>query len=430
MPNQKIFCNVPWTNLHIYWDGSFGACCSEEGKPYSIGSYNLKELTVKKWFNSEPMQSLRQNIVKDKKLSICGNCYAEENIGHESRRIKENFKSGIFTELAFDESFVQSPMHNVFLQHDTTIVPIDWHIDLGNECNLACKMCFPNTSSKIAVQYKKWNLLPQGQNIFNSWTDDEDSFKNFLTSIKETPNLNRVHFMGGEPLLNKKFTDILDALFLYTPNVSISFVTNGTIYNSEIIKKLKRFSSCDIEISLESFDRTNNYIRQGSEVELIKNNLEYFLSHSSKNFNIILRSVPQLLNINSYHNYLRNCLDKGIPVQSIPLKSPKYLQVSVLPKNIRDIILIEYEKLELELKQTQTKEINWISTGRDKSRIVTSLLRETKAMIALLKQENKDENLCYELVHWLKKWDQVYKFNALEYYPIYADFFKQYGYID
>lgn len=428
MPNQQIFCNVPWTNLHIYWDGSFGACCSENGKPYSNARYNLDQLTVQQWFNSAPMQALRKNILADEKLSLCIGCYSEERIGHESRRIKENFKSVIFTERAFQDSYEQSPMRAVFEQTKVDIVPIDWHVDLGNECNLACKMCNPGASSKIAAQYRQWNIIPANTGIFANWTENPAAWSNFVASVKETPNLNRVHFMGGEPLLNKKFNDILDVLLEYTPGTSVSFVTNGTLYDSEIIEKLKKFSSCDIEVSVESFDRTNDYIRQGSRINSVLDNLAKFQANITDNFRVILRSVPQLLNINSYYHYLRYCWQNRIIVQSIPLKTPEYLQISVLPDDIKRTLLVEYRKLETELQAQTNKEFVSIATGRDESKITAQILRETCAMISLLEQPTVREQLRFDLINWLTKWDSVHKLNALEFYPEYADFFKKYGY--
>jgi MoaA/NifB/PqqE/SkfB family radical SAM enzyme len=148
MANQKIFCAVPWHNTHLYWDGTYGACCSEQQKP--IGAQeNINNTSLAKWYTSDTMKHFRQRILGDQPLSECAGCYYEESHGHQSRRVKENFKVAIFTEQAFDKSFEQSPWHKKFVI-DADKLPIDWHIDFGNECNLACKMCLPKASSKIA----------------------------------------------------------------------------------------------------------------------------------------------------------------------------------------------------------------------------------------------------------------------------------------
>lgn len=163
MPNQNIFCNVPWYDLHIYWDGSFGICCSEDHKPYteSEQQYNIAHMTISDWFNSEPVRKFRLDIQGDQKLSLCRGCYLEEEHGGHSRRLKENQKSVIFTQ-AFDDSYLQSPgrKHFEFSSDGTTdTMPIDLHVNLGNFCNLACKMCSHDASSTIASQEVKWGIV-------------------------------------------------------------------------------------------------------------------------------------------------------------------------------------------------------------------------------------------------------------------------------
>jgi hypothetical protein len=214
MPNSKIFCNVPWTNTHIYWDGSYGACCAEAEKVYPDKDskiYNLKQMNLNQWLESKPLDEMKQRILGDEPLPQCRNCYKEESAGFEGKRIQENFKTTIFTEQAFDRSFEQNPIVNEIRNKDP-LLPIDWHVDLGNECNLACKMCGPALSSKIAAQYRQWNIIDPSQPVIANWTKDETSWQQFLDNINQVPALNRLHFMGGEPLLNKKFEGLLEYL--------------------------------------------------------------------------------------------------------------------------------------------------------------------------------------------------------------------------
>ena len=79
MANQKIFCNTPWYEVHIYWDGSLGICCQESRKLYSDHiKYNIKTMTLQEWFNSQPVQQLRRSVLSDTPTDICNRCYHEE----------------------------------------------------------------------------------------------------------------------------------------------------------------------------------------------------------------------------------------------------------------------------------------------------------------------------------------------------------------
>jgi len=437
MPSKDIFCNAPWTNLHIYYDGSYGMCCAERHKAYMSKDaplYNIKNLNPE-WYNSTPLKDIRIAIHQETKLSACNGCYIEESYGAESKRIKENYKSVIFTEQAFDRSYNENPLLDVFENSKTTgittVTPIDWHIDLGNECNLACKMCNPESSSKIATAYRRWNILENNE-IFVNWTDDEIAWSNFLEAIKKTPNLNRLHFMGGEPLMSRRLEPLLQHLIDSDRHhtLSLSFVTNGTIYRQSLIDKLLQFADCDIEVSIESFDITNDYIRQGSKVKEIIDNIEKLRVQTNERFRLILRSVPQLLNANSYYKYINWCWEHRIPIVSLPLKQPEYLKISILPLDIRNKLLEKYLILQDRLQRAVSEQFSSLAPNRDTSRVEISLLRECSSMIAQLTQPYpKDvEDRRKELIVWLKRWDTLYNLNASEYYPEYANFFVDYGY--
>ena len=435
MANSKIFCNVPWTNTHVYWDGGLGMCCSEKHRPYADdqwSTHNLSKLNLVEWYNSESMKAVRSNILGNQKLSQCQGCYSEESVGYESRRIKENFKSVIFTEQAFDKSYTQSPWFEKFesaKDYKDQSPPNDWHVDLGNECNLSCKMCKPQASSLIASKFISWGMPVDKR---KNWTNDDTSWNNFLESINLC-KINRLHFMGGEPMINKRFYQIIDHLLeAYRKEISISFVTNGTIFDQNLIDKLKHFNSCDIEISLESVSKNNDYIRQGIKAvtELVKNNIEKLLQQQTDKFHVVLRSVPQLLNVNNYHEYILWAYEKKLSIQGIPLTTPAYLSIDILPVSIRKELIKRYEQVKSLIKQGSDRSFTTIATGRDTSRLDIQLIKECDGIISIL---NKPEplnvlDLRKDLAEWLIRWDKEFDLNAYDYYPEYTNFLKSIGY--
>ena len=430
MAHPKIFCNVPWTNTHIYWDGSFGVCCSENHKPYSEDQeFNLKNITVQEWCNSDPMKQIRSQILGDIPLTNCQHCYKQEQSGHESRRIKENFKSVIFTEKAFTKSYEQSHWYERFesaKDFQDQEYPIDWHVDLGNECNLSCKMCNPNASSQIASKFKKWNIAFQER---PNWTNSEFAWQNFIKSI-DSARLKRLHFMGGEPMLSKRLKNIIDYLISKKrTNTSISFVTNGTILDLELVEKLFKFKSFDIEISLESIYKNNDYIRQGSDVDKILNNILVLKKLQNDKFHVVLRTVPQLLSINNYDKLILWAWENKLSIQSIILNNPAILAVNVLPKELRQSFVQNYEQAKSLILENKS-EINTITTGRDTSRLDIQLARECDSMINLLQAEQPKniKMLKKDLSSWLTRWDKEFNLNAYEFYPEYKEFLDNIGY--
>lgn len=384
-------------------------------------------MTVAQWYNSEPMQAKRIAILGAEHINGCRDCYKEEAHGHESRRIRENFKTVIFTEQAFDRSYQQSPMRDAFATV-TDRQPVDWHIDLGNECNLACKMCYPKASSKISSIYQKWQLIDATAN--RNWTTNDQAWQSFKTSILATENLNRLHFMGGEPLLNKRFIELLDFLIeKQRTDISVSFVSNGTMVYSDIVRRLKKFRSCDIEISIESVKPNNHYIRQGSDTASVKKVIANLLSQRSDNFNIVLRTVPQLLSINNYNELITWAWQNKIAIVSIPLVEPDYLQIAVLPRAIRQQLIPQYQDLLSRLTDAMPEQQS-LTTGRNTANIESMLARHTEAIVAMLSAPEPDNvaDLRQQLIQWLIRWDQEFDLDAREFYPEYAEFLTQYGY--
>jgi hypothetical protein len=284
-------------------------------------------------------------------------------------------------------------------------------------------MCNPEASSRISSLYKKWNLIDESAN--RNWTSDPEAWANFKQSILNTPNLNRIHFMGGEPLLNKRFPELIGYLIAQgRTDISISFVTNGTILNLELVEQLKRFRSCDIEVSLESIHPNNNYIRQGSNTLMVIDNIKQLISAGG--IRVVLRSVPQLLNVNNYDQYILWAWTNQLSIQGIPLIEPEYLKISVLPKMLRQSMIKRYEQAK---EIIGTNHIVELSTGRGGS-LQDQLRRECDSVIAMLSGPEPDnvEELRVELVKQLMRWDQEFEFDALDFYPEYYGFLTAYGY--
>lgn len=426
MANQKIFCAVPWHNTHLYWDGTYGACCSEQQKP--IGTQeNINNTSLVKWYASDTMKHFRQRILGDQPLPECNGCYYEESHGHQSRRIKENFKVAIFTEQAFDKSFEQSPWHKKFTI-DTDKLPIDWHIDFGNECNLACKMCLPRASSKIALHYAQWNIAYQQD---PNWINNPAAWQQLLDNVQSVKGLHRIHVMGGEPAVNKKFLEFVEWLVEKNlTHLSLSFVTNGTIINNRLLDNLKKFRHVDIEVSVEATEDNNHYIRQGSNTDAVWKNIKYLHSLQTDSFSLVLRSVPQLLNVNNYYKYILRAHELGISIQSNPLLQPSYLSIAVLPYQIRQELKQHYIELKRKLEQETENSFNTLSLGRDTSRLGQQLIGECDTILGFLDaaEPNNVDQLRKELIEWLLRWDRTYNLDARTIYPEYHDFLVANGY--
>jgi len=429
MAYENVFCNSPWYELHIFWDGSFGYCCAQTPhRPYSgylTSVYNIKVMSISDWHNSTPMKSARMSMDSEIKIPECDSCWYQEKFSTTSRRHKSNIKSAIFKQ-SFDISLIQSPSYNGFkYSFDnnglTNQLPVDLHIDLGNYCNLACKFCCPEASSKIARQYSKWNILEDDNTIASDWTRDDDVWDRFIEQVISIKDLQNIHFMGGETLITPRFEDFIDKLIEYKRyEVCISFVSNGTSYNPRLMKKLSKFERVGIEVSIETLTKHNEYIRQGTKNEVVIGNIEKYIELSLKSsIDITVRPAVSLLSIGYYYTLLQFCLDNKLLLKSnnvireVGWKSSKCMDVRVLPREVK----VEYKKNYTELlRNIDDEHLIDDFNESDSHNYKTVIKNECVKCISLLEEEY-EHNLYPDLVELLEKWDKVYDFNANDLYP-------------
>lgn len=426
MPNSKIFCNTPWYELHIYWDGSLGICCQEDHKLYSGNDYNIATTSIAEWFNSDPVKNFRQRILRSNRLSECKRCYHEEARGSMSRRIRSNQKSVIFTQ-AFDYSFAQSPGRSHFNESGITDThPIDIHIDLGNYCNLACKMCNAQASSTIAVQEVKWGIASSKPFVGTDWTKDEAVWSNFKKQLVEITNLNNIHFMGGETLLTDRFEDLVDWLILHNRfDICLSFVTNGTTYKPELLAKLQRFKRVGIEVSIETVDEHNAYQRQGTDTSIVLSNIDRYMQLGGT-VDVCLRPAISALTVGYHAGLIEYALEKNLLIKTLLVTSPRFLDVDILPKEVKQQYLQTFAHLALTLGKTDSVDYN----AMDPNQIKRNLSQHVETCMSMLSTHTPHdaEMQLKNMVEHCHKWDKIYHLDARKLYPELTEVWDRYAY--
>jgi len=420
MANQRIFCNTPWYEVHIYWDGSLGICCQESRK--LSNDHNIKTTTLAEWFNSAPVVNFRKEVLSDIPTDVCSSCYHEEKFGGTSRRHRSNQKSVIFTKTAFKDSFEQSPGRKHFtVDGITDTLPIDLHIDLGNYCNLACKMCWSGASSTIAVQNVLWGVESDRQYLGVDWTKDEVIWNRFLDELLTIPKLKNIHFMGGETLLTRRFENFVDFMILHEQfDLNFSFVTNGTTFNTKLLEKLKQFDRIGIEVSIETTSEHNSYVRQGTNTAEVLDNIQRY---KQLEFDVTIRPTIGALTVGYYHTLLDYCLEQRIIIKGLIINNPTWMQISVLPEQVKQSYKMNYQNI---IDKLNDIDISADYNESEKSNFARLVKVQTQQILNLLDQPIQPG--IEQLVAHCRKWDNVYQLDAVKLYPELAEIFKQYDY--
>jgi len=432
VPGKNTFCNTPWYEAHIYWDGSLGICCQESRRLYSEDQqYNISDITLADWFNSAPVRKFRSDVMASG-TDICSRCYHEEHLNGTSRRIKANQKSVIFTKTAFADSYQQSPGYDHFLyssnnQGHTETYPIDLHIDLGNHCNLACKMCWSGASTAIASQYVKWGYDDHKKYLGQDWTRDEVVWNRFLNELLTIPKLKNIHLMGGETMLSPRFEQLVDFMIAHQRfDLCFSFVTNGTRFNQRLVDKLKNFTRVGIEVSIETATEHNDYIRQGTDTQAVLKNIDQYLANACDSVSVTLRPAISLLSVGYYDTLLEYCWQKKLLIKSLIVTTPDYLNPAILPLNIKTAYLKKYQTL---LEKLPAVDITTDYNESDQRNFLQSVKSQIVQTISLLESPEPADSV--ERLTMLTKictdWDKVYGFDARELYPEFQDIWNCHG---
>ena len=242
---SENYCVLPFMHLATTPTDEILPCCSWDKT--SVPS--PLRLTDADPFNSPWMSEIRQHMLDDLLHPGCKACKSYEKLTGSSTRISQNSRWGFNTEIKLR-----------YIEYN-----------LGNLCNLKCRMCSGKNST--------------------SWHKDEQELGwrkhpvvRRLTEHRSFPldAIEWIRFIGGEPLLEQEaicqiLSDIKSAKKDGLTRVGINITTNVTIRMSDALTRL--LSECkDVVffLSIDGYGKHNDYQRTGSCWDETADNLIYF----------------------------------------------------------------------------------------------------------------------------------------------------------
>lgn len=345
--NSKTFCVYPFYNINSNTDGSVKLCCNirdnlhikrDDGSEYNLGRDNITDI-----WNSNYINDVRRKMLIGEEVNECKDCYRHEAMSGSSSRTQSN------KQYKHDADILQSI--NNFLT--TKTVPLESlksvELRLGNTCNLACNSCWGYSSSKVNEERIKilkkedltspyhtmWNSELTIPSDINKWFKS-DTYKNNLDLISK--NLKRVYLTGGEPTLIKENRTLLKNLIESgNTNCFVSFTTNGTTADNELLDLMKHFPKNEIQISLDGINEQANYIRYPVNWEEFNSNVKRLAD--MPNIKIVFYTVVSAYNLFSMSEILKyvDSISSSRPVGWYPifLDNPDFLRTEIWPHSIR-----------------------------------------------------------------------------------------------
>ena len=342
-PDYK-YCSLLWSHISNEPGGTVRTCCiakdrikDEHGKDYNLGEHSMLEI-----LSSQTMREMRNRIRNGDDIPNCETCWIDEANGKESKRQQYN---NYYKEWYGEDciNFSSEPERL-----------IDVQLIFDNTCNLKCRSCNTNYSSKWREESIDRNI-PFWETTAEINMNDIERSAFWKTMDDWTKDVMRMEIMGGEPFYMKEFKQFVDYLIDTgrSKNVALTLSTNGTIADKDFLDKMvKNFRDIAFSVSIDGVEDKFTYLRHPGKWDEVKANLDYYYElHNSDHpvFVQITHTVTALniLYLPDFHEYFKTTFP-NFKIWNNSVHYPKWISPPILPESAKKLItdkLLQYEWL-------------------------------------------------------------------------------------
>ena len=274
------FCLAPWTHTYISPQGERRLCCAsrepaQNFKQYidtDAGSGEFNPLTLKEWWNSEHVRTVRSKWLLGQVPDTCEVC--------DKKLLNTNVYKDYFGHLF--GNLRQQAIDSTDALGYTTMEPISWDYRYSNICNFKCRMCGDMLSSAWESEQRQHDMI-DWTNPKNSWMIPE--VKQQIEQFQETQieqefadaveqhRVEEVYWVGGEPLMYEQHWRYMSRIIELGDghNVYARYNTNLSRINyrginlfRDILSRLRDWQIC---ASIDGTGRIGEYIRSGLDFD-------------------------------------------------------------------------------------------------------------------------------------------------------------------
>lgn len=252
------FCPVPWTGFIMNPNGDVKNCVLATDVLGNINNNNIQNI-----LEGEKNTEIKGCMTQHKKHSSCTGCHL-----NEADKTGFNIRSDRYYYL---KELVGVP-YSTYDTTDTTLSTVDmrWR----NTCNLGCVYCGPELSSTWAKELNETIEV-----------DEQQLAQTKEYVLANAPNLKNVYLAGGEPLLMKENSELLDRL---DPSCTVRINTNLSNIKGPVFKRASKFRNVHWTVSVETMGAEFEYIRHGAKWDTFVENLKVITELDHKiSFNML-----------------------------------------------------------------------------------------------------------------------------------------------
>jgi len=320
--------------------GTTKICCMTDDK---TRSKSLLDSTIEENFNQEKFLEVRTALASGERHDICKLCWAEENSGRKSKRLRDNEK---------------------YLNHlQNGGKPFEglakFELNLGNTCNLKCRTCAPHSSSQWIKE--KFDIIET-----DAWKGDFKAYSNEMKKYhmtydedsvfwddleKNLHTIKQFDFYGGEPFMSKKMWRILEICIDldYAKDIELHYATNATHWPEKQIELFHHFRHVNLNFSIDGIGDQFTYMRHPGKWEDASTNMNKAkdLQHTHHNIHISWCITVSLLNIFSISDVLEEHKNNYSSFGSYLnlVHSPEYFNIGIMPDDVKEQVIAKLESI-------------------------------------------------------------------------------------
>lgn len=345
---NKSFCALPWLHIHTFPSGKVFPCCVAN-KKLPVGDLNNN--TIDEIIHSPIMNDIRSKMLKGENVEHCmQSCMAHEHNNSKNfskRKTINSFYENIIPDLVeltnIDGSFKNKD--DFKMKH--------LNIRFSNLCNFKCRSCYSELSSLILQEEDPTKKSIHIKDISPTIMDDV---------YRHLPDVDLIHFAGGETLLVDEHWEIMDRLIeLGNTNVSIVCTTNLskiTYKNKNIIDYVKQFKDFTLYVSIDAIKERAELYRNGTDWNIIENNLRLLVDSGIKFTIASTVGATNIFHLSDMLDYLytNKLMYQDRIIFSI-LTEPAHLNCRLLPNDYKKEVTDRLDKY-IELQPTFRNRLN------------------------------------------------------------------------
>ena len=330
------FCILPWTGLEVQPNGTVKPCCmykdtlkKENGQEYKIQREEFQEI-----WNSDELATIRKRFLSGTQPRGCHRCWMEEMSGKVSKRVRDNNK---YKHLINDK---------IIREYSA---PRYLDLKLGNICNLKCRICSPQYSSKWITEQQRYDIIDKDVKFYErlDWPEKSEVFWKNVESL--IPVLEHLDFTGGEPFMIKEHLDLLRKIIKqgHAHRISLHYNTNGTQLPLDALDNIfPHFKYVDVHFSIDGTGKQFEYQRHPAKWDKVLKNLEVWKTYESDKLDLCICHTVNIFNVFYLPEFIDWVEDFGMKLYLNTLHEPLHYNISALPTFLKSVVkdrLLDYD---------------------------------------------------------------------------------------